>query len=197
MDMQDMTKIREEILTTALGNVPFDGWSWKTLEESALQSGHERHAAAALFPDRLTGAAKALEDMADRWMMERLEKRDPGAMKVRERVRAGVLARFEALEPYKDAMAPIAAYWALPLRHLQAGKATWKTADKIWLWAGDTAKDYNYYTKRALLSGILVSSIFVWLGDDEQGLAKTKAFLDRRIENVMQFGKLIGRVQKR
>ncbi|RYG35696.1 MAG: COQ9 family protein, partial [Burkholderiales bacterium] len=48
------------------------------------------------------------------------------------------------------------------------------------------------YTKRTTLSAVLGSTLAAWVGTDDE--AEIDAFLDRRIENVMQFEKLKGQV---
>ena len=64
----------------------------------------------------------------------------------------------------------------------------------IWRVAGDTATDYNHYTKRAILIGVYGSTTFVFLDDDSDDMAATRAFLDRRIADVMRFEKTKARV---
>ena len=54
---------------------------------------------------------------------------------------------------------------------------------------GDTSDDLNWYSKRAILSGVYGSTVLYWLGDASEGHAATWAFLDRRIEDVMRFEK--------
>jgi ubiquinone biosynthesis protein COQ9 len=69
-------------------------------------------------------------------------------------------------------------------------KLIWGTADHIWNALGDTSRDYNWYTKRATLSAVYSSTALYWLGDDSPDHMATWAFLDRRIEDVMQIEKL-------
>ena len=64
----------------------------------------------------------------------------------------------------------------------------WAAADAIWTALGDTSTDFNWYTKRTILSGVLGTTLAAWMGTDDE--AQVDAFLDRRIENVMQFEKL-------
>jgi ubiquinone biosynthesis protein COQ9 len=59
----------------------------------------------------------------------------------------------------------------------------------MWRAAGDTATDYNFYTKRALLAGVFSSTVAVWLDDTSEDLSDTESFLRRRIENVMEIEK--------
>ena len=74
----------------------------------------------------------------------------------------------------------------LPLRGPRIG---WRSADHMWRLAGDTATDFNHYTKRATLGAVYGSTLLVWLDDQSEGWADTAAFLDRRIDDVMQFEK--------
>jgi len=59
----------------------------------------------------------------------------------------------------------------------------------MWRLAGDTATDYNHYTKRAILASIYAATLAVFVSDESEGKAETRAFLDRRIEGVMKFEK--------
>src|SRR6185369_3476 len=66
-------------------------------------------------------------------------------------------------------------------------RIAWRSADRIWRLAGDIATDFNHYSKRGLLIGVYASTSFVFLDDQSEGLADTRAFLDRRICDVMRF----------
>lgn len=196
MNRDDAIKIRDEIIEAMLPHVVFDGWTWDGLLRAAQEAGHDELTVQAVFPGKMIDVLDGFSDMADHAMLESLMKLDPEKMRVRDRVRAGVLARFEFLQPHKEALRKSLAFWALPPRKLRAGKIVWRTSDRIWAWAGDTARDYNRYTKRGLLSGIIVSTTLVWLDDSGEDMSITKDFLDRRIENVMQLGQMIGKIKK-
>jgi len=58
------------------------------------------------------------------------------------------------------------------------------------VWAGDTATDFNFYTKRLLLSGVLGSTTLYWLEDRSPGGVDTHGFLDRRLADVLALPKL-------
>ena len=59
----------------------------------------------------------------------------------------------------------------------------------MWRLAGDTATDYNHYTKRTILAGIYAATLAVYVTDESEGKADSRAFLDRRIDGVMRFEK--------
>lgn len=187
--------IRDAIVTAVLPEVPFDGWTWAAVENAAVKAGYEKAMAQSVFAGGLPDVLDHFADLADRWMMERLKDIDPESLRVRDRVKTAVLARFRALYQYREATRQSNSFWVVPTRARRAGKITWRTADRIWDWAGDTATDYNHYTKRALLCGVLVSTALAWVNDDSPGMTDTEGFLDRRIEGVMQIGKIVGKTK--
>jgi ubiquinone biosynthesis protein COQ9 len=100
-----------------------------------------------------------------------------------------VWQRLRIQEPAKEAIRRALAVLAMPQNAAAAARFSWRSADVMWRMAGDTATDYNHYTKRAILSAVYGSTLLAWLQDDSEGAADTAAFLDRRIDEVMRFEK--------
>lgn len=202
--MRDETMdIRDAILQKLLENAIFDGVNWRAAERAAALVGYDPAMAAAVFPAGMDSLVTHFSDWADRRMLEALLPLDPSEMRVRDRIREAVKARLDVLAPYKEAVGDILTYRSLPLRQVGGAKAVWQTADRIWRWAGDTSTDYNYYTKRSLLAGVIGSTMMACISAPRKGGAQDSAsmqdaydFLDRRIENVMQFGKILGRITR-
>ena len=143
-------------------------------------------------------------DMIDAWflavdeqMAVKFSGEELAAMKIRQRIQALVEARLDVLGPDREGLRRALAILAAPPHLRKAAKMGWRAADKMWRLAGDTATDYNHYTKRTLLSGVYGSTISVFLDDDSENHADTRAFLARRIENVMQFEKVKAKVTGR
>lgn len=188
--------IRDAILEHALPNIAFDGWTWDVALAAAQSAGYDKAMARAVFPGGLPDFVGHLSGWADQHMLGALRGTDPGALRVRDRIRTCILTRLNILAPHDEAVRRAMTYWSVPTRSLMAARLLWRSADAMWLWAGDTATDYNHYTKRALLSGVISSTTLAWLNDDSGESATIEEFVDRRIENVMQFGKLVGRIKK-
>ena len=145
-------------------------------------------------PRRALDLAVAFHRRGDRAMLKRLDATDLAAMKVREKVTFAVRARVEAIGE-KEAVRRGSAFFALPQNAAEGAKLIWGTADAIWTALGDPSDDINWYTKRAILSGVYSSTVLFWLGDESPDHAATWAFLDRRIEDVMRFEKLKGQIR--
>lgn len=192
---EDNQTIKNKIVEAALKNAAFDGWTKSMLEQSALDAGYEKDMARAVFPYNVKDALNHLSEMVDQQMLEKLEEIDIEPLRIRDRVQKAVEIRLEIMSPNKEAYRLGASHWGTHLSATRAGSAIWNTADKIWIWAGDTTTDYNRYTKRTLLSAVILSTMLYWFQDEQTDNSKTYNFLAHRIENVMQFGKFIGKIK--
>ena len=187
---------RDRLLEAALLHVPFDGWSRRSLLAAARDAGVEPGLARRLFPRGGDDLLAHLDRWADRRMLERIDPEALRAMRLRERIGTLVRARLEALGPHREAMRRATAARMLPGNAFTACQNLWRSADLIWATAGDQAEDYSYYTKRSLLVAVWTSTFLFWLEDQSEGFEATWAFLERRIENVMQIGSIRGRLDE-
>src|SRR5688572_30616165 len=121
MNKSDVTKIRTLILETLLDQNPFPGWTWDSVVACAKNEGTAR----AVFPGGLSDILDSFSDYIDGKMFARLESVNPDDLPIRERIRRAVLARFDSLEPYREAERAAARYWAMPFRKLGAARLTW------------------------------------------------------------------------
>ena len=188
--------LRDRIIVAALPLVENHGWTWKVVMDAAdtcnIQDGLE----SSIFPNGLADVVAHFGDYTDRLMMKKLEKIPSSSLRSKDKVRVALLTRYGILENNKAALKSAAAFWSMPAHVIQGQRILWRTSDRIWNWAGDTATDYNRQTKRALLSSIIMGTSMVWIGDESEGHIVTQAFLDRRLENVMEFGRAIGTMKK-
>lgn len=177
---------RRKLLRATLPHVPFDGWTGAAMLAGARDLGLSPAEAANAFP---RGAVEMIEFMsleADQRMVEAMEREDLGSLKVRERVTLGVRRRLELYAADREAIRRALAVLALPQNGPLALRLLYRTVDAIWYAAGDTATDFNFYTKRALLAAVYSSTLLAWLDDRSPGLEETWRFLDRRISDAMR-----------
>jgi ubiquinone biosynthesis protein COQ9 len=187
-------QIKDQLIDAALDNVAFDGWSDATFDAALSDTGFERSTAEALFPRRGLDLAIGFHKRGDQEMVTRLKGEDLMSMRFRDRVAGGVRYRLEVVEKHKEAVRRGSTLFALPQNASYGAKLIWGTSDAIWTALGDTSTDHNWYTKRATLSAVYGSTVLFWLGDSSDGHVETWNFLDRRIENVMQFEKVKAQV---
>jgi ubiquinone biosynthesis protein COQ9 len=196
-DSFDRDGAREKIIDAALPHVPFDGWVPDVLRQAAVEAGFDPLTALRVFPGGPVEAVEAWVKLADRRMIEALERQDVSALKTRERIAWAVRLRLEALAGQREAVRRALGLLALPHNAPVAAATLWRTVNAIWYAAGDTATDFNYYTKRALLAGVYSATVLYWLDDKSEGFEKTWEFLDRRIADVMRVPQALGALGER
>jgi len=188
--MTDLSQTaREAILSAMLRQIAFDGWTQKALHGAIAATQLPKGAEALYFPEGPLEVIRFWSDQMDKAVERDLAALDQTKMKIRDKVTAGVLARLYAIGPHEEAARRALARLAMPDALGQGPKQLWSAADTIWRAIGDTSTDANYYSKRTILSGVIGSTLGVWLGDDDPQKAKARNFLDARIANVMQFEK--------
>jgi ubiquinone biosynthesis protein COQ9 len=167
----------------------FDGWTPAARDAAASAQGVEPGLAQLAFDQGPMDMIEAWITHIDAQMIEAFPPERIAAMKIRERITTLVAFRFEAVAHQREALRRATAILALPSNLGRAAKLSWRTADLMWRLAGDTATDYNHYSKRMILSGVYGSTLMAFLDDESPDFGDTHAFLGRRIENVMQFEK--------
>ena len=167
----------------------FDGWGEAALAMAAGELGVPADRARLAFPGGAAEMIDAWFDWIDKAMLEAFPPEKIAEMKIRDRIRNLLLFRLQLLAPHREALRRALASLALPRNAPRGAALAWRSADRIWRLAGDVATDFNHYSKRAILIGVYASTTMIFLDDASEDLAGTKAFLDRRIEDVMRFEK--------
>jgi len=174
----------QRVLDEALRRAPRLGWNAGLARAAAEAAGLKVGEAQLLLPQGPRDLAALLSRRHDAAALAALKALDPPPAKIRDKIRAGVLARLDAARRDAEALRKLAAFLAFPINLPLALTLVWESADALWRWAGDTATDENHYSKRAILSGILVSTLAVDMASGRESALK---HLDGRIDNVMAF----------
>ncbi len=179
-------KIKHKILQQAIKIVPFEGWSKKMLHQASVKAGFDENMAELQFMNGAMGMLDYYLDDLDQQMVAKIRALPLDKMKVREKIKQAVVIRLSLMK--KPVASKTVSFLALPFNVPSAMSYTWRTVDKMWYEAGDTATDFNHYTKRTLLAGVYSSTLMYWLNDDSKEHHSTWEFLDRRIEDVLKAG---------
>ena len=178
--------VEARLLDAAVALAPAVGWNDRLLSAAARRAGVSEGEARLLMPKGARDLAALLWRRHDDQAMAALSAIDPSTLKIRERIRSAVEARVEAAAADGEAEKKASSFLALPGNAALALRLAWATADRLWRWAGDTATDENHYTKRAILSGVILSTAMTRMA---RGREAAQAHLDARIEDVMRFEK--------
>lgn len=181
------------LIAAIIPHVAFDGWTPASVTAGALDAGIDPDIARLVFPGGAAQMVDAYTAFANTRMTAALA--GIGTMKIRERVTFAVRTRLEQAEGERETVRRAVAVFAL--HPALSAKTTWRTANAIWRACGDTATDFNHYSKRAILGGVYAATLLYWLGDESDGRTETWGFLDRRVAGIMQFEKAKARLTSR
>lgn len=188
---QDPTldEIRDALAPLIAANAAFDGWGEAARDAAADAAGVDRDVALVAFPGGAVDMIDAWFAQVDTAMATALPPERLATMKIRDKITALVEARLNEVAPHREALRRALAILAMPQNIVRGARLGWRAADLMWRAAGDTATDYNHYTKRTILAGVYAATITVFLDDESVGWADTRAFLARRIDGILRFEK--------
>ena len=179
-------RMEQAVLDAAVRLAPQQGWNAAMVRAACAANDLSRGDEELLLPNGARDLAALLSRRHDARALAELATVEAKSLKMRERIARAVSARMEAGAADLEATRRCAAFLALPLNADLGLKLAWESADHLWHWAGDTATDWNHYSKRTILSGILIPALTMRWFD---GREAAEAFVARRIENVMSFEK--------
>ena len=186
---------KRAVLDAALARAAAAGFSEALLAKAATEAGApggERR----LFPDGVPSLLEYYSSSVDAEMVRRLDALNIRQLPIRKRIRMAVVTRLAILAPHKEAVRRATAYLALPHNAALTARLVYGTTDAMWRAAGDLSTDFNFYTKRGILGAVYSATLVCWFADNTADMRATTAFLDARIENVMQYEKLKKRVRE-
>ena len=185
-----LDEVRAALAPIIARNAGFDGWSDAAVHAAADEAGVDRDVAKLAFKDNAIDMIDAWIDSVDLELAHRLPAEKLATMKIRDRITALLATRLDIMAPDRESLRRAMAIMSMPQNLVRSAKIGWRSADRMWRLAGDTASDFNHYTKRMTLSAVYASTLSVFVNDDSDNFADARAFLDRRIDNVMQFEKV-------
>ncbi len=184
-----LAELAPRLVAAMLPHVPFDGWTDVALAAAARDTGTDPDIAALAVPDVATMLSVWTAIANDRMAAAMAASHN---MKVRDRIRLALVTRLEQGD--REVTRRALTLLVQPAHASLSARLLWQAADAMWRAAGDTATDYNHYSKRAILSAIYSATLLHWTQDDSADFAATRAFIDRRIDGVMRFEKAKARL---
>ena len=177
--------LQNKFVTAALALIPAHGISAELLFAVEQKLGLKESYHIFLFPGGLKELVGCIENMLD-LKMGNLAKKSAMPLKMRDKVQALIKLRLLSVPNSQNIFFQILKFYssnvAIGAKHM------WSTVDSIWYLCEDTATDFNYYTKRALLFAVYRSTLKQFVRDKSTGYTTTYALLSKNIDRVMKFG---------
>ncbi len=194
MDDLTLEELRLALAPEIARAAAFDGWSSDAVAQAAATLGADADVAAYAFKGGQMDMIAAWISHVDARMTSEFLGGMDSDMAVRERIRRLVLFRLECAAGLEESLRRALAIMAMPQNVSRSLRLGWQSADRMWRLAGDTATDFNHYSKRAILSGVYAATLAVFIDDESEDKAETRAFLDRRIDGIISFEKVKARL---
>lgn len=192
-DADYLSEVRRAVLAAALPNVPFDGWSARTLQNAIDAAAVDPGLALLAFPDGVMDLLDNFWAQIDAALMREMAAQPPSAH-LSQNITAALQIYIQLLRPHREASRRALALQALPFNAPKALACLYRTVDTIWRAVGDTSTDFNFYTKRASLAAVVASVVTHWLGGAGKDEALMHAFISGRIEDISRFEKFKARL---
>jgi AcrR family transcriptional regulator len=177
--MLDSTNPRDRIIAAALRLAEKRGWRELSLGEIAREAGIPLAVLRGTFQSKGQILA-AFSRAADQAVLEKFAA--PGADAARDRLFDALITRFEIMQPYKAAIRRIRADLGSSFGE---ALAQLRPALKSQYWmlaaAGISGEGGRGFLRVQGLLAIYAWVLPIWLDDDDPGLARTMAALDRRL----------------
>ncbi len=188
-----LAELRMKMAPLVGENAVFDGWSRAAVDSTAASLGIEPAVGRLAFPKGQAEMIGAYVEAIDAAVEAACPAEALLELRVPDRIRALLVKRLELMAPAREAIRSALAILALPQNAMAGARLGWRSADRMWRLAGDTATDFNHYSKRAILSSIYAATLLVWIDDQSEAGSETRAFIDRRLADVGRFEQAKGK----
>ena len=181
-------------MTRMLNHVPDLGWTWEALYKAASRSKKNKNPTEEelqnLFDKKVSNIIGIFNEQLDEEMYEIYDAKSNKSLGVTETIRGLILCRFKASQNYKSIVKSSLFFMAQPSNAYDAFTQLMKTSDKIWKLAGDSSTGRTFYSKRLILAGVYSSTLAYWLAYETRSIDESEDFLDRRLDDVKNIGKI-------
>jgi AcrR family transcriptional regulator len=174
--MLDLNTEKGRFISAALALAAEKSWDDVTLSDIAARAGATLVGLKAHFSSK-SGILAAFIDLVDDEVLSRAPAREEGQAK-RDVLFEVVMSRFDVLAPWKPAIRSIAMSRSVDPALIARGLAASRWMLEA---AGIGAGGLDGMTRAAGLASVYGSVFRIWLEDDDPGLARTMAALDRRL----------------
>ena len=135
-----------------------------------------------LFPEGESDLIKFALDQLNEQLEVYCKNLDLIRLPVHKRIRKVLLSKIFLMDQEKKFYKKIFFYILIPRKNLSFTNQLYKSVDKIWSISGDSSVDFNFYTKRLILSGIYSRiMLFFFNNDNQEGL---ETLLDKNLKRV-------------
>lgn len=159
-----------------------DGWNDNLFISIEKFSKLTYHEIIALFPNRCFDLIEMYLEEINEKMTFQSQKINLIQLRVHERIRELFILRLKIMLKEKKLISKTFLYLLMPQNFRQASKSLYKTVDQMWFLAGDNSTDFNFYSKRIILSSIYLTVMIHFINNEN--IDETINILNKQLKRV-------------
>ncbi len=110
---------------------------------------------------------------------------------INKRIKKILLLRFELLNEDKEFYKKTFNHLLLPTNNKISKKSLYNSVNTMWYLAGDNSTDFNFYTKRLILSGIYTNALIIFFSKDMKYVEEN---IDNNLKRISKIPKIKERI---
>jgi ubiquinone biosynthesis protein COQ9 len=180
-----MKSKQDKLATLFIQEVPKFGWSRETLLHCAKKQKLSTPNLALMFPSFEYDVLKYLISQNNSLVEKNYNSFNNSRLKTRDKIKTIMELKFDSNAYLKDALPEMLKFLLRPGNIFMSIKMLHQNSDFIWKLAGDKSNDFNYYSKRGLLSMVYLATLIYWLNDKSNKGIGTKNFISKSVDGIV------------
>ena len=184
----NINKIRKQLLQESKIHASNFGWNENLFINMSQKSKYQYEEIRSFFPGGYKSLIQLYLDELNEKMTIDSKKINLLRLKLHERIRELVILRLKIMMKEKKLIIKTFLYLLLPHNLKFSSKNLYATIDQIWFLAGDTSTDFNFYSKRAILSSIYTITLIHFINNED--IDETIFILNKQLKRVSLIPKI-------
>ena len=180
-----MKSKQDKLANLFIQEVPKFGWSRETLLHCAKKQKLSTPNLALMFPSFEYDVLKYLIAQNNNLVEKNYNSFNNSRLKTRDKIKTIMELKFDSNAYLKDALPEMLKFLLRPGNIFMSIKMLHQNSDFIWKLAGDKSNDFNYYSKRGLLSTVYLATLIYWLNDKSNKGIGTKNFISKSVDGIV------------
>ena len=180
-----MKSKQDKLANLFIQEVPKFGWSRETLLHCAKKQKLSTPNLALMFPSFEYDVLKYLIAQNNSLVEKNYNSFNNSRLKTRDKIKTIMELKFDSNAYLKDALPEMLKFLLRPGNIFMSIKMLHQNSDFIWKLAGDKSNDFNYYSKRGLLSMVYLATLIYWLNDKSNKVIGTKNFISKSVDGIV------------
>ena len=180
-----MKSKQDKLANLFIQEVPKFGWSRETLLHCAKKQKLSTPNLALMFPSFEYDVLKYLIAQNNSLVEKNYNSFNNARLKTRDKIKTIMELKFDSNAYLKDALPEMLKFLLRPGNIFMSIKMLHQNSDFIWKLAGDKSNDFNYYSKRGLLSMVYLATLIYWLNDKSNKGIGTKNFISKSVDGIV------------